>query len=134
MTTSQSHQAIYPTIRYTDARAAIAFLVDALGFRQISMMDNPDGTIAHAEVAYGDSIVMISSRRPEPGPFETGKACLYVAVDNPDEHHATASAAAAKVVMELTDQDYGSREYAVEDPDGNVWVFGTYRPELPAEA
>jgi uncharacterized glyoxalase superfamily protein PhnB len=36
--------------------------------------------------------------------------------------------------MELTDQDYGSREYAVEDPDGNVWVFGTYRPELPAEA
>jgi uncharacterized glyoxalase superfamily protein PhnB len=31
--------------------------------------------------------------------------------------------------MELTDQDYGSREYAARDPEGNVWCFGTYRPD-----
>jgi uncharacterized glyoxalase superfamily protein PhnB len=30
--------------------------------------------------------------------------------------------------MELTDQDYGSREYAVRDAEGNVWCFGTYQP------
>ena len=30
--------------------------------------------------------------------------------------------------MELVDQDYGSREYAVRDPEGNIWCFGTYRP------
>lgn len=34
----------------------------------------------------------------------------------------------APVVMELTDQPYGSREYAVTDPEGNVWSVGTYRP------
>jgi uncharacterized glyoxalase superfamily protein PhnB len=33
--------------------------------------------------------------------------------------------------MELTDQDYGSRDFAVNDPGGNRWSIGTYRPELP---
>jgi uncharacterized glyoxalase superfamily protein PhnB len=31
--------------------------------------------------------------------------------------------------MELHDTDYGSREYMVRDPEGNLWSFGTYRPE-----
>ena len=32
--------------------------------------------------------------------------------------------------MELADQDYGSRDFAVRDPEGNIWSFGTYRPAL----
>lgn len=31
--------------------------------------------------------------------------------------------------MELTDQDYGSRDFIARDPEGFVWTFGTYRPE-----
>ena len=53
---------------------------------------------------------------------------IYVAVDDPDTHHDRAVGAGAEVVMELTDQDYGSREYAAKDPEGNVWCFATYRP------
>ena len=30
--------------------------------------------------------------------------------------------------MELTDTDYGSRDFSVRDPEGNVWSFGTYAP------
>ena len=37
-------------------------------------------------------------------------------------------AAGAAIVMELTDQPYGSREFAAEDTEGNVWSFGTYDP------
>jgi uncharacterized glyoxalase superfamily protein PhnB len=37
-------------------------------------------------------------------------------------------AAGAEIVLELTDQPYGSREYAAADPEGNVWTFGTYDP------
>ena len=40
----------------------------------------------------------------------------------------TADAAGAEIIMELTDQPYGSREYAAIDPEGNAWSFGTYRP------
>ena len=52
----------------------------------------------------------------------------YVVVDDPDAHHDRAVAAGANVVMPLTDQDYGSRDYAARDPEGNQWSFGTYQP------
>ena len=51
-------------------------------------------------------------------------------MDDVDAHHERAVAAGAEVVMELTDQEYGSREYAIRDPGGNVWTFGTYRPQV----
>jgi len=28
--------------------------------------------------------------------------------------------------VELLDTDYGSRDYAARDPEGNLWSFGTY--------
>jgi uncharacterized glyoxalase superfamily protein PhnB len=52
----------------------------------------------------------------------------YLVVDDPDARHARAVAAGAEVVQELVDQPYGSREFAVRDPDGNIWSLGTYRP------
>ena len=47
-----------------------------------------------------------------------------------DALHDRAVAGGAEIVMGLTDQDYGSREFAARDPHGNVWRFGTYRPSL----
>lgn len=58
--------------------------------------------------------------------FDTGPCTIYVVVDDPDAHHARAVAAGAEVVFPLTDQDYGSRDYAVRDPEGFIWSFGTY--------
>jgi uncharacterized glyoxalase superfamily protein PhnB len=130
MTANANPQTIYPTLRCRDARAVMTFLVDALGFRTLSVTAEEDGPVGHAELAYGDGVVMLGSVGPEPSPFDTGRACIYVALDDPDAHHDKAVAAGAKVVMELTDQPYGSREYGAEDPDGNVWVFGTYRPQV----
>lgn len=54
---------------------------------------------------------------------------IYAVVADPDAHHAAAVAAGAKIVRELEDMDYGSREYSARDPEGNLWSFGTYRPE-----
>lgn len=120
---------IYPTLRYDDAKAAIRFLVDAFGFTEKSVMENDDGTIAHAELAWpGGGLVMVGQRRAEPSPFDTGRTVTYLALDDPDAHHARAVKAGAEIVQELTDQDYGSREYAARDPEGNIWSFGTYRP------
>jgi len=28
------------------------------------------------------------------------------------------------------DTDYGSRDFTVRDPEGNLWAFGTYRPAV----
>ena len=51
-------------------------------------------------------------------------------VDEVDPLHDTAKAAGAEIVMAPTDQDYGSRDFSARDPEGNIWSFGTYRPEL----
>lgn len=120
---------IYPTLRYADAKAAIRFLVDAFGFTEKSVMENRDGTIAHAELAWpSGGLIMLGERRGGSDPFDTGRVVTYLALDDPDAHHARAVRAGAEIVQELTDQDYGSREYAARDSEGNVWSFGTYRP------
>ena len=119
---------IYPTLRYDDAAAAIRFLTAALGLAELAVHAD-DGVVQHAELAHDDGVVMIGTRRGG-DTFDTGRAVLYIAVEDADAHHDRAVAAGAEVVMPLTDQPYGSREYAVRDPEGNVWSVGTYRPKV----
>jgi uncharacterized glyoxalase superfamily protein PhnB len=118
---------IIPTLRYEDAKAAIDFLVNAFGFERHHITENDDGTIAHAELTYGSGMVMLGTAR-DGDRFSTGRAVTYVVTDDPDAVHDQAKAAGATIIQELTDQDYGSREFAAEDPEGNVWSFGTYDP------
>lgn len=119
---------IYPTFRYQDADAAIRFLTEAFGLTEHEVHRDEDGTVVHAELAWGNGLVMLGQRTDAAGPFDTGQCVTYLAVDDPDAHHDRAVDAGAEVVMDLTDQPYGSREYAARDPEGNVWSFGTYRP------
>jgi uncharacterized glyoxalase superfamily protein PhnB len=116
-----------PTLRYEDPRAAIAFLERAFGFEAKAVHEGDDGEVQHSEIAFGSGMVMIGKSRPGDR-FETGRAVIYAVVDDPDAHHDRAKAAGARILMEPTDQDYGSREYAAADPEGNVWSFGTYDP------
>jgi uncharacterized glyoxalase superfamily protein PhnB len=53
---------------------------------------------------------------------------IYAVVADPDAHHARAAAAGARIVRELADQPYGSREYSARDREGNLCSFGTYDP------
>ncbi|MHA6625583.1 VOC family protein [Pseudonocardia sichuanensis] len=124
---------IYPTLRYDDAHAAIAFLTGTLGFTEQHLSTADDGSVGHAELSFGDGVVMIGTRHPTPDAFDTGRAVVYLALDDAgavDAHHERAVAAGAEVVQELVDQPYGSREYAVRDPEGNVWSIGSYRPKV----
>jgi uncharacterized glyoxalase superfamily protein PhnB len=98
------------------------------GLTEVQVSTGPDGQVGHAELAFGNGQVMPGTRTAEPSPFDTGKSCLYLVVEDPDAHHDRSVAAGAEIVMELTDRPYGSREYAARDPEGNVWCFGTYQP------
>jgi uncharacterized glyoxalase superfamily protein PhnB len=57
-----------------------------------------------------------------------GEGWVYVAVEDPDALHERAKAAGAEIVMAPMDTDYGSRDFALRDLEGNLWSFGTYRP------
>jgi uncharacterized glyoxalase superfamily protein PhnB len=112
---------VYALARYSDCRAAIDFLTGAFGFRVQEAAKNDEGVVNHAELLAGDDMIMIGQGRP-------GGPGIYVAVEDVEAHHDRARAAGATITMELTDQPYGSREYACQDPEGNPWFFGTYRP------
>lgn len=129
---SDSRPTFYPVIRYRDPDAAVEWLKRCLGFEE-HMLHHEDGVLVHGELAFGAGIVMLGQGDP-PGPPADGWPLYagYVYVEAPDALHARATAAGARVTMELTDKPYGSREFAVLDPEGYTWSFGTYRP-VPGE-
>ncbi|WP_461011491.1 VOC family protein [Streptomyces capparidis] len=127
---------VYPTLRYQDAPAAVAFLKEAFRFTAIAVYEELDGTVAHAELAYGNGLVMLGSTGRE-GPYSDaarglGAASVYVVVADPDRHCEHARAHGARIVLPPADQDYGSRDYTASDPEGNLWTFGTYQPDFGA--
>jgi uncharacterized glyoxalase superfamily protein PhnB len=123
-------QTFYPVLRYEDARAAIDFLERAFGFEEHAVHDGEHGGVAHGELRLGDQFVMVGSTSEGEERFNqgAGRQSLYVVVDDPDALHDRAKEAGATIERELTDQDYGSREFTARDPEGNLWSFGTYRP------
>ena len=119
---------IYPVARYDDAPAAIEFLQRAFGFATRAVFEGPGGTVAHAELTFGNGAVGLSSAGPvDPANvWTTVRDGVYAAIDDVDAHHARAVAAGAPIERPLKDTDYGSREYTARDPEGRLWSFGTY--------
>src|SRR3989442_5933159 len=119
---------IFPALRYNNARAAIDWLTSVFGFEKDGEHAAPDGSIAHAQLHFGAGVVGLSSAQNTPSdhPWSKVRQGIYVRVDEVDAHHDRAKRAGADIVMPLKDMDYGSREYAVRDPEGHLWGFGTY--------
>ncbi len=134
---------ITPCLVYADAQAAIDFLGAAFGFEPQLVVPDETGGIAHAQLVLADGcMVMLSTARPDSRtrfsmvtPAEAGglvTACICVALDDPDAHHARAAAAGAVIIAAPHDNPYGGRGYEAKDLEGNVWSFGSYDPWAPA--
>jgi uncharacterized glyoxalase superfamily protein PhnB len=124
----ETNVVIQPVLHYSDLEKALRYLTETFGFREHAVHKEADGKVVYAELEFGGCYVGIGPTSGGDSPFNLGPAGVYVALDDPDAHYDRAVAAGADIVMGLTDQDYGSREYAARDPEGNVWCFGTYRP------
>ena len=123
-------------MRYENAATAIDWLERAFAFERSSVHEGPNGEVAHAELRFGDGLVMLGTAGENRLGLKTARELgaanqgVYVIVDDGIEaHHERALAAGAEVIQELEDTDYGSRNYTVRDPEGNIWSFGTYRGE-----
>jgi uncharacterized glyoxalase superfamily protein PhnB len=134
---AESRSTIIPALRYRNAPAAMEWLTKVLGFARHAVYENPDGTIAHAEMTLNGGMIMLGStkdddygrrfRSPgEAGEIETRSA--YVVVADADLVYARAQEAGAKFLRPIQDMDYGSREFTVVDPEGHSWSVGTYDP------
>ena len=131
---------VIPGLRYQDAPAAIEWLCRAFGFeRHLVVPGEEEGVIAHAQLRYGNGMIMLGSAGKHGGGFDELMATpreiggretqsAYVIVEDPDAHHARAVAAGAEVVLPLEDKDYGGRGYSCRDLEGHLWSFGDYDP------
>ena len=130
---------VIPSLRYRDASKAIEWLCQTFGFEKQLIVPNDDGTIAHAQLSFGNGMIMLGSvleketefgrliKQPdEIGGFETQSA--YVVVSDADEIYRRAKAAGAEIVIEIKDEDYGGRVFSCRDLEGRLWNIGTYDP------
>lgn len=130
MTETHTYPSIWPGLRYTDAPAAIRFLVEAFGFEESAVYHGEtEDVVAHAELRWpGGSGIMLGSARPDStiADLPAGTGAIYVVTSEPDAVYKRAAAAGASVVQEIHDAHYGSRTFTARDPEGVLWTFGTY--------
>ena len=130
---------VIPCLRYRDAPAAIEWLCENFGFEKQLVVPNDDGTIAHAQLSFGNGMIMLGSvlevetefGRLIKQPDEIGGAetqCAYVIVSDADAVYACAKTADAEIIIEIKDEDYGGRGFSCRDLEGHLWNFGTYDP------
>ena len=125
---------VWPCLNYRDARGAITFLTEAFGFvEKLVMPGDTDDVVVHAELRWPEGGgVMLGSAGRDDNEFSrlpTSCASLYVVTSDPHALYARATAAGARVVREMRDEDYGSTGFSVRDTEDNIWSFGTYAGE-----
>jgi uncharacterized glyoxalase superfamily protein PhnB len=117
---------VIPCLRYRDARGAIEWLCQAFGFEKQLVVPNDDGTIAHAQLTFGNGMIMLGSvlkietefGRLMRQPDEIGGAEIqsaYVVVSDADAAYARAKGAGAEIVIAIKDEDYGGRGFSCRD-------------------
>lgn len=132
------YHTLTPYLCVSGAGKAIEFYQAALGAEVLSRMDGPNGTVAHAELKIGDSVVMLSDEWPEygyRGPHALGGSPvgLMVYVPDVDERFAKAVALGATVKKPVQDQFYGDRSGSFTDPFGHQWTLGTHIEDVAPE-
>ena len=121
----------YPEVLYADADAGLRWLEEVLGCTRGQDHRDGDGNVVHAELDFRGATIMVASAGVGREPFRglpAGGALIYCALDEVDELYERVRAAGGEIAVEITDTEYGSRDFTAHDPEGNLWAFGTYRP------
>ncbi len=121
-----------------DGPAAIKFYEETFGARERLRMEAPDGSIGHAELEIGDSVVMLASEHPgigavSPGTLGGTAVSLLLYTEDADGVFAKAIANGATAVRPMQDQFYGDRSGMVRDPFGHQWSIATHVEDVSPE-
>ena len=119
-------QTITPYLLYEDADAAVRFVTEAFGFREVERAGGAGGGV-HVELRLPPSDAQLYVGAPVEGfsnPATVGRtSLLYVLVEDVDAHYARARDAGAEIVEEPNTLPFGHRRYGCRDPQGHEWFF-----------
>jgi len=124
------YHSVTPYLTVQGVTKLIDFLKQAFEAQEIERMTRPDGTIGHAEVKIGDSIVMMGEAG---GEWQPMPGAIYLYVNDVDTTYQCALQAGAVSTMEPMNQFYGDRSAGVKDPSGNLWWIATHKEDLSRE-
>lgn len=127
---------IIPSLRYRNAPAAIEWLCRVFGLRKNLVVPDDSGGVAHAQLSFGDGMMMLGSVRDnEWGRFikQPDEICgaatqsIYLVVPDADATYERAKKAGAEILIPVKDQEYGGRSFSCRDLEG---IFGPSVPTI----
>lgn len=134
----EGYHALTPSIAVENAAEAIEFYKRAFGAKERLRMMTPMGTIGHAELEIGDSVLMLADPQPQSSvrpPKQLGGTSvgIFMYVEDVDEVARQVIDAGGSVIMPIEDQFWGDRFGAVADPYGHEWLIATHKEDLSPE-
>jgi PhnB protein len=134
----EGYPRVTPYLHVDGAAAAIEFYVNVLGAKERMRMPAPDGKLGHAELEFGESIVMLADEFPDMGvlgPKSLGgtPVTIHVYVEDADAVFDAAVEAGATSVRPVENQFYGDRSGQFEDPWGHQWSVATHVEDVPPD-
>src|SRR5438046_5392956 len=118
----KGYSILTPHLSIKGATAALEFYKQAFGAKERMRLPGPNGTIGHAELEIGDSVVMLADMDERQNLMP---AMVHLYMEDVDAVYARAIEAGGKSIQEPKDQFYGDRNAAVQDSAGNKWYNST---------
>ena len=131
----EGYHTVTPYLCINEAAKAIEFYKQAFGAEEILRIGGPAGKVGHAEIAIGDSRIMLADEFPgmdfrSPRSVGGTPVHIHLYVADADATFGRAVAAGARVLRAVADQFYGDRTGSVMDPWGHVWHVATHKEDL----
>jgi PhnB protein len=116
------YQSVIPYLHVNGAAKLIAFMKDVFDAREIAVYPRPDGTVGHAALRIGDSVVELADVSAE---WPAMPCAIQVYVPDADAAYHRALKAEASSLLPPATQFYGDRTASVQDSSGNNWYIAT---------
>jgi PhnB protein len=134
----EGYPRVTPYLHVDGASDAIDFYTKVLGARERMRMPAPGDRVGHAELEFGESIVMLADEFPDmgvQGPKSIGgtPVTIHLYVDDVDDVFQRAVDAGAEEVRAVEDQFYGDRSGQLKDPFGHLWNLATHVEDVPPD-
>lgn len=134
----EGYPRVTPYLCVDGAAAAIEFYTSVLGAKERMRMPGPDGKVGHAELLFGDAVVMLADEYPEmdirsPTSIGGSPVTIHVYVEDVDRVFEQAIAAGATELQAVQNQFYGDRSGQFVDPFGHKWNVASHVEDVPPE-
>jgi PhnB protein len=126
----EGYHTVTPYLVVQGAGKLIDFMKAAFDAQETVRMPMPDGSIGHAELRIGNSMIMLGEARDQ---WKAMPTSLYLYLEDVDAVYARAVAAGGTPVAEPKNQFYGDRSGSVQDMCGNFWWVSTHIEDVSEE-